>query len=68
MLSEFTISHMIVMQREGLLSYPDEKRFCFHSFNSKKTEHNSNLPDHFVDETGASYMFPDWPGPWDDLD
>ena len=25
-------------------------------------------PPQIMEEAGASYMFPDWPGPWDDLD
>jgi branched-chain amino acid transport system substrate-binding protein len=64
----FTSAHD-VMYSEGMLSNPDD--FGHISAQFQWQEDGILVPIHpkqLMEEAGASYIYPDWSGPWDDLD
>jgi branched-chain amino acid transport system substrate-binding protein len=64
----FTSNHD-VFYKEGMLSDPDEDGFISALFQWQDEQTLVPIyPGQLMEEAGASYMFPDWAGPWDNLD
>ena len=63
----FTSNHD-VYYREGMLSDPDEDGFISALF---QWQENGTLapiyPKQLMEEAGATYLYPHWSGPWDDI-
>ena len=61
----FTSNHD-VMYEEGMLSDPDEKGFISALFQWQEDGMLVPIyPKQLMDAAGATYIYPDWPGPWD---
>jgi branched-chain amino acid transport system substrate-binding protein len=63
----FTPSHDMLVGKEGPNNL-SEDYFFVAMFQWQDGEQVPVYPMELMEEVGASYMFPDWPGPWDDLD
>ena len=64
----FTPNHD-VYYREGMLSDPDEDGFISALFQWQDEQTLVPIyPKQLMEEAGSSYIFPDWSGPWDNID
>ena len=62
----FTPSHDVLGGEN--INNPDEDLMVVMLFQWQNEQQLPMYPKKIKEETGASYMFPDWSGPWDDLD
>jgi hypothetical protein len=62
----FTTAHSAMMG-ENLID-PDEDYLLILLFQWQNGEMVPVYPKKIMEEAGATYTFPDWAGPWDDLD
>jgi len=62
----FTPSHDIMVGKEGP-NRLSEDYFFVAMFQWQEGKQVPVYPTEFMEEAGASYMFPDWPGPWDNF-
>jgi branched-chain amino acid transport system substrate-binding protein len=62
----FTPSHDVMVGKEGPNKL-SEDYFFVAMFQYQDGEQVPVYPKELMEEAGATYMFPDWPGPWDTL-
>jgi branched-chain amino acid transport system substrate-binding protein len=63
----FTSNHDVYYE-EGMLSDPDDDGFISALFQWQDEQTVVPIyPGQLMEETGATYMFPDWSGPWDNI-
>jgi len=62
----FTTSHCINYGRD--VNNPDQDYTIIIRFQWQNGIQVPVFPKHVMEEAGAKYTFPDWSGPWDDLD
>jgi len=60
----FTSSHDIMIGKAGP-NRPSEDYFCICVFQWQNGELVPVYPKEIMEEARATFMFPDWPGPWD---
>ena len=61
----FTPSHDVMGSKN--INNPDEDYMVGMMFQWQNGELVPMTPTKIMEETGATYTYPDWPGPWDDL-
>jgi ABC-type branched-subunit amino acid transport system substrate-binding protein len=63
----FTSSHDVMIGAAGP-NRPEEDYLLVLQFQWQDGKQVPVYPKEIMEEAGATYTFPDWPGPWDNLD